>query len=249
MPTNFKEENLEIIKSLRIPGFKEAYMNQINQEQSYIDVCFDERLNELLHSEKDSRYDKRIARKIKESELSQPTARLENIDYRPDRKIEKSRIDSLRDNHYIAHAINILISGATGSGKSFLANALGVNACESSLKVHYYRTNQLLNTCEIHKRQNDLYAFLNSLESLDLLILDDFLLTPYSLEEVNLFLEIFERRNLKASTIVCSQVEMRGWSQRLGGGILAESVIDRIKNPSIRIQLASEKSLREDYSL
>ena len=120
---------------MRLPAFAEAYEKQIDQEAEYGSISFHERLMLLVDAEYDSRHNNNIKRLIKNAKLSDSSAFLGNIDYLPDRHLNRDLLESLADNDYIRQGLNVILIGATGSGKSFIANALGVNACQSGYKT------------------------------------------------------------------------------------------------------------------
>lgn len=129
-----KTDTLKKLKAMRLPAFAEAYEKQINQEPEYGSMSFHERLMLLVDAEYDSRHNNNIKRLIKNAKFSDSSAFLGNIDYLPDRHLNRDLLESLADNDYIRQGLNVILIGATGSGKSFIANALGVNACQSGYK-------------------------------------------------------------------------------------------------------------------
>ena len=146
-----KNDTVKKLKSMRLPAFAEAYEKQIDQEDEYSSMSFHERLMLLVDAEYDSRHNNNIKRLIKNARLSDSSAFLGNIDYLPDRHLNRDLLESLADNDYIRQGLNVILIGATGSCKSFIANALGVNACQSGYKTRYIRLPELFSELEAAK--------------------------------------------------------------------------------------------------
>lgn len=249
MKTNNKidiQETINKLKEMKLDKMAQQYENQ-RSDPSYIDRSFDERLYELVAEEYDKKYNRTVERLIKDAEFKDNTANLNEINYKPERKLDKSVIESLKTNDYISKGHNIIITGATGCGKSWLSCALGKNACQDRIHVKYYRLADLLSELEVQKIQSLYRDFIKRLLKYDLLILDDFLLIDTNQSERNNLLEIIESRVNVKSTIFCSQWTPSGWHEKLGGGPLADAILDRIINSSYTIELKGN-SLREDYS-
>ncbi len=249
MKTNNKiyiQETVNKLKEMKLDKMAQQYDNQ-RSDPSYIDRSFDERLYELVSEEYDKKYNRTVERLIKDAELKDNTADLNEINYKPERKLDKGAIESLKTNDYISKGHNIIITGATGCGKSWLSCALGKNACQDRIHVKYYKLSELLSELEMQKIQNQYRDFIKKLFKYDLLILDDFLLVDTNQSERNNLLEIIESRVNVKSTIFCSQWTPSGWHEKLGGGPLADAILDRIINSSYTIDLKGN-SLREDYS-
>ena len=156
-------------------------------------------------------------------------------------------IEELSTNEYIQQKLNIILIGASGSGKTWISNAFGVNACMERYKVQYIRLPDLFQEIEEAKIQGHYKKYMKKLSKVDFLILDEFLLTPISECERNDLLEVIQSRTDKKSTIYCSQWAPEGWLGKLGDGPLADAILDRIRNSSYTILLKG-RSLREDYS-
>ena len=137
--------------------------------------------------------------------------------------------------------------GASGSGKTWISNAFGINACMERYRVQYTRLPDLFQKIEEAKIQGCYKKYMKKLSKVDLLILDEFLLTPISECERNDLFEVIQSRTDKKSTIYCSQWAPEGWLGKLGDGPLADAILDRIRNSSYTILLKG-RSLREDYS-
>lgn len=240
------EQTIEKLKKMRLSKFAEEYQNQ-KGNPDYQKMSFDNRLTLLVDLEYDSRINHTIERNIKNAQFYDSTACLEKINYKPERKIDKALIEELATNHYIEDGLNVVISGDSGCGKTWISNALGVHACRSKKRVKYIRLPDLLMDLETARIQGTYRKMIKQLGKLDLLIIDEFLLTSINEIEINTILEIMELRCNKKSTILCSQWTPEGWHQKLGGGPIADAILDRIINSSYKILLEGA-SMREEYS-
>lgn len=248
MEKNNKERALEISKRLqqmRLPIMANELLMMIESEE-YQTILFLEGLDRISSNEQMSRKNNTIQRLKKQSGLSQVQARLENLEYRPERKINKNIIEQLSTNDYIGNHRNVIILGACGTGKSFLCNALGMNALEELYTVKYVRMFELLAQTNIYESLSD--TGLKQLEKYvkpNLLIIDDFLIHPVTIKETETLFRLFEYRYHQKSTIVCSQLEPEEWHRHLGSGILADSILDRIL-PNAYTLILSGDSLRTE---
>ena len=237
----------EKLKAMRLPRMKEEYLKQ-KEDPAYSQLSFEERFKQMVDLEYDARISNTIEKLIKKADFYDSSASLEEVNYKPSRKLDKGQIDSLSNNSYIASRLNIILVGATGSGKTWLSCAFGVNACRARYRVKYIRLPDLFAEFETKKIQGKYREYLKELKKYDLLILDEFLLVAASASERNDLLELMEARINRKSTIFASQWLPEGWHERLGGGAVADAILDRISNSSYTITLYGD-SLREDYSL
>lgn len=178
---------------------------------------------------------------IHESTFEQRLALL--IDAETDSK-HNHKIERLAMNEYIKRHENLIIVGATGSGKSYIACALGVEACYAGMKVMYVRLPDLLAELDLAKVQGNYRKRINQYIKCDLLILDEWLLIGTNNAEQQDILEILEKRYLIHSTVFCSQFDVAGWHSKLGGGVLADAIMDRIVSKSQTIKIFGDKSMR-----
>lgn len=240
------EEIVTRLRKMRLPVMASAYLDQL-KDTKYMECSFEERFSEMVNMEYDSRSNHTIERYIKQAGFYDSTANLNNVDYAPDRKLDKSVIESLRTNEYIQDGLNIILIGSSGSGKTWLACAFGMNACMDKKRVKYIRMPELFSEFEAQKIQGNYRQYLNTLFKYDLLIIDEFLLTTIEEKERNHLMELIEKRNNKKSIIFCSQWSPEGWHEKLGNGPVADALLDRVINSSYKIFLEG-RSLRETYS-
>ena len=222
--------------------------------QSFRDQCldaelgglpFEERFGLLVDSEWAARKNNRLTRLIQKVGFTCTDACVENIEYHADRKLDKAQILRLAAGNYIQESHNIIILGATGSGKTYLSNALGMSACRSFYPVRYVRLPDLLGELAIARAEGNYRKVIKAYKQVRLLILDEWLLFNLKETEARDMLEIVESRYKRASTIFCSQFEIGGWYDKIGEPTLADAISDRIVHDSYNIIINGGTSMRE----
>jgi DNA replication protein DnaC len=207
-------------------------------------LSFEERLALMVEKEWLSRKNSRIKRLLYGASLG-VNACIEDIDYTVDRKIDKKTIQMLSTCNFILQKLNIIITGRTGCGKSFLACAFGNNACRHGYTVKYYRIPELLLDIEDAKVSNRYLKLMEQLRKVNLLILDDIGLKSYTLEESRDIYEIAERRCNKASTILASQIPHKQWYDLFPDPTVADGTLDRVIHNAYVLEIDSKISMRE----
>ena len=229
------------LNELKCYGIKAALEEQAKQQIQ--DMPFDERLLLLLDRELTLRKDKRLAQQLKRAKLKQ-AACLENIDFKASRGIDRSQILSLASCQWIREHQNILFLGATGTGKTYLACALAHKACLEGFSAAYLRVPRLFQELLIAKGDGQYAKWMQKLAKLDVLILDDWGLTPFTQEQCRDLLEILDDRHQLKSTIVTSQFPVKHWHEALGQPTLADAILDRLVHNAHKVQLKGD-SLRK----
>ena len=232
------------LKELKMPGMAE-HISQLYSTEEFSKYSTLEIIEQLIEQEQISRKNHTIERRLKQAYLTDSQARLESIDYRAERNINQALIDQLKTNEYILDGRNGLILGATGCGKTFLANALAVNACEATYRVKYFRMIELLSNLSTARIEGNIRKLYKQYGSVDLLIIDDFLLTDTTANEQRDLMEIFEYRGRGRSTILCSQLSPQEWHSKLGASHIADAILDRITNNSYTIELRGDSLRRK----
>lgn len=232
------------LKELKMPGMAE-HISQLYSTEEFSKYSTLEIIEQLIEQEQISRKNHTIERRLKQAYLTDSQARLESIDYRAERNINQALIDQLKTNEYILDGRNVLILGATGCGKTFLANALAVNACEATYRVKYFRMIELLSNMSTARIEGNIRKLYIQYGSVDLLIIDDFLLTDTTANEQRDLMEIFEYRGRGRSTILCSQLSPQEWHSKLGASHIADAILDRITNNSYTIELRGDSLRRK----
>jgi len=242
-----KKINLEkILKNLREMRLTvmASHLLMMMESNELDSLSIEELLMRISEEELTSRKNNTISRYKKMAKLSQKSARLEEINYSVERNINKSVIDQLQSGDYIMKHRNVIIMGACGTGKSYIANALGNNSCENFYSTYYCRLFEFLEECNQSIISDDSCSItINKYRKYDVLIIDDFLIQELIARDVHHLFRLMEYRYGNKSTIVCSQLAPGEWHERLGGNLVADSVIDRILPNAYQIIL-SGKSLR-----
>ena len=227
------------LQEMRLPAMA-AELEVLSEQKDFSKQKPEEILDKIITAEYYAEKNNTIKRRIKQAHLTDSTARLENINYDPKRKINQRLINQLSSNDYIANNRNVIMLGTTGCGKIFLSNALGVNACESGYRVLFIRMIELLNSLMVARAEGNISKLLKKYYRIDLLIIDDFLLTDTTPTEQKDLMEIFEYRGRGKSTILCSQCAPDEWHTKLRSGYVADAILDRITNNSYSIILEGD---------
>ena len=204
----------------------------------------DELIAYLVQSEWDDRHNRRIERLTKSARFRY-TAVMEAIDYRPSRQLDKNLVRRLGSCGFIQKRENILITGSTGVGKSYLASAIGHHACSMGSKTMYFNTAKLFTLLKTSKADGSYPKQINKLEKQDLLILDDFGLKPLDNINRHALMEIIEDRHGKKSTIIASQLPVSKWHDIIGEKTLADAILDRLVHTAHRIDIKGESMRRK----
>ncbi|SHK67720.1 DNA replication protein DnaC [Anaerocolumna jejuensis DSM 15929] len=219
------------------------------QDNSQDHLSFEERLGYLVDVEYISRKNNRLHRLIQRAAFDQPQANIADINYTSGRKLDKSLIHRMSTGEYIADAHNIIIMGATGTGKSYLACAFGVEACKQYYTVKYLRLPDLLADINTARGLGTYKKLMSSYSKYKLLILDEWLLTSLTDTEAKDLFELIHARHKRTSTIFCSQFSPQGWHKKIGEATLADAILDRIVHDSYTIEIQADANMREVYGL
>lgn len=233
---------LERLQQLRLPGMARALQEQL-QQPDIAALSFEERLALLLDREATEREDRRLKSRLKQAKLRQQAA-VEDIDYRAARGLDKALMARLATGQWLAEHLNVLITGPTGVGKSYLACALANQACRLGYTARYRRLPRLLEELGIARADGRYSKLLAELAKTDLLILDDWGLTPMNNEQRRDLLEILDDRCTTRSTLLTSQLPLEHWHEYLADPTLADAILDRLVHAAYKLTLRGE-SLRK----
>lgn len=249
------QSTIDKLIEMRLSAMANAFRNQLD-DANMKDVPFEDRFGMIVDIEYDNRKSNRLARLIHNAGFDQPDACITDINYTSGRKLNRDLIRRLATCEYVTDQRNVIITGATGCGKTYLACALGMEACKRFYKTRYVRLPDFLIDIEVARDNGNYYKVLDEYAKPKVLIMDEWLLLKPSQEEQKDIFELLHRRSHKASTIFCSQYLDTDWYAQLGGkdSPLSDGIMDRIQHDSYIINITSidpakDISMREVYGL
>ena len=232
------EETLEKMRKIKCYGMFRAFKTSLESgtPESY---TTDEMVAHLVQSELDDRQNRSIEQKVKNARFRYKAA-LENLSYSSNRSIDKNQIMRFTECSFIEKCENILITGSTGIGKSYIASAIGHHACSRGYRVIYYSAPKLFAKLKMTKADGSYIKEIAKIERHQLLILDDFGITPLDVQNRAALMEIIEDRHGKSSSIITSQVPVNKWHEVIGEKTVADAILDRIVHQAHRLELKGE---------
>lgn len=239
-------ETITALRQLKLGGMAHALQNQLEQLGTYEGLAFTERLTLLVEQETLTREQRKQQRLIRQARFKL-SACVTDIDYQHRRNLKKATIASLAQGDWINRGQNLLITGPCGSGKTYLACALGHNACLHGDSVRYYRLSRLLLELTQSKADGSYHKELRTLARTRVLIIDDWGLEKLATAHRNDLLEIMDDRHGQTSTIVVSQLPTDQWYASIGDNTLADAILDRLMHNAYRLQLTGE-SMRKKHA-
>jgi len=238
---------LEILQKLRLTGMLKALREQL-QDPEITSLSFEERLGLLLDRELTERESRRLKSRLKQAKLRESAA-IEDLDYRTPRGLDKALIRRLATGQWIGEHLNVLITGPTGVGKTWIACALAHKACREGYTVRYRRLPRLLEELALARAAGRYPKLLTELARTDLLLLDDWGLAPLNDEQRRDLLEILDDRFNTRSTLVTSQLPLAHWHDYLGDPTLADAILDRLVHCAYKLNLSGESMRKHNAKL
>ncbi len=235
---------LQKLDEMRLSGFIRAYREMMETGRNK-DFTSDEIISFLVQAEWDDRINRRLKRLTTRARFRYQ-ASMEQIDYIAQRGLDKNQVLRLSSCNWISGKQNVIITGSTGLGKSFLASALGHQACQQGYKVFYRNCSKLFDELKIAKADGTYIKEINKIEKQDLLILDDFGLKPLDNTQRLILLELLEDRHGKRSTVITSQLPVSKWYDIIQDPTIADAILDRLVHSSHRIELDGD-TMRKKY--
>ena len=242
-----KHPTLDNLHALKLTGMAAALADQ-SATPDITDLSFEERLGLLVDREMTERDNRRMSSRLRRAKLRH-AAILEDIDYRNSRGLDKGLVQSLASCQWVKEHLNVLITGPTGVGKTWLACALAHKACREGYTAQYVRLTRLLRELTIAKGDGQYSKLLTSLAKVDVLILDDWGLMKLSAENRRDLLEVLEDRHGRRSTIATSQLPIEEWHGIIGDATLADAILDRLVHNAYKINLRGESMRKQQAKL
>jgi len=230
------EETHDKLMAMKLYGLAAAFHTYLEQARGPDELSFDERFGILVDREWTDRQDRRLTNRLKGAKLREPAC-LEDVDYRHPRGLDRSVMQRLTTCQWVKNHEAVLITGATGLGKTWLACALAHQACREGYTALYVRVPRLLHSLTLARADGSYVRELARMARTDLLILDDWGLAPMGEQERHDMLEVIEDRNGLKATIVTSQVPVANWHDTIGDPTIADAILDRLVNRAHRIEL------------
>lgn len=231
-------DTLDKLRKLKFYGMFHAFKSSIESGQTD-QYTSDELLAHLIDSEWDYRQNRRIERQIMYARFRYK-ASIEELHYHVDRSIDRNQVMRLADCTFLDRYENLLITGSTGIGKSYLASAIGYQACMLGYRVLYASTPKLFSRLKMAKADGSYIKEVAKIEKQQLLILDDFGIQPFDAQSRAALMEIIEDRHSKTSLIITSQLPISKWHEVIGEKTIADAILDRIVHDAHRIELKGE---------
>ncbi|SFX81539.1 IS21-like element helper ATPase IstB [Marinospirillum alkaliphilum] len=242
-----KHPTLDKLHALKLNGMAAALTDQTLIPES-AQMSFEERLGLLVDREMTERENRGMTSRLRRARLRH-AAILEDIDYRSPRGLDKGLIQSLGSCQWVKEHLNLLITGPTGVGKTWLACALAHKACREGYTAQYVRLNRLLHELSVAKGDGQYPRILASLAKVDVLLLDDWGLVKMTAENRRDLLEIMEDRQGRRSTIATSQLPLEEWHGVIGDATLADAILDRLVHNAYKINLRGESMRKKRKAL
>ena len=240
------QETMDKMQQMKMPAMADAFQQQRESTQ-YQELGFEDRLGMLIDAEWTSREQRKLSRRLKAAKLRY-AASLEDVDYRTPRGLDRRVMLSLGTCSWIQERHNLILTGSTGTGKSFLASAFCERACRSGFSAYYVRAPRLLHELAVARGDGSYSRVLAKLLKMQLLAIDDWLIAPLKDSERRDLLEIIEDRNEAASTLIATQLPVRAWHEAIGEPTLADAICDRLVHRAHGIELkgASMRKVRAE---
>jgi DNA replication protein DnaC len=240
----FLEQTLDKLHQMKLGAMAEAVRAQLRQPEA-LSLTFEERLGLLVDREWEARENRAITRRLQVARLKQ--ASIEEFDFRAERGLEKSLVLSLAQCRFIGQRHNLLITGPTGVGKTYLACALGNRACRLKHSVRYFRCSRLLSDLHLARADSSFPSLMRKLRQTQLVILDDWGLVPLGQEGARDIFDLLEEREEAGPFLIVSQIPVAHWYDTIAAPTLADAILDRLVHNAHKLEMQGE-SMRKSQS-
>lgn len=240
------EQTLEKLHQMKLGTMAEAVREQARQPEA-LSLPFEDRLGLLVDREWEARENRAITRRLQVAHLKQ--ASVENLDFRAERGLDKSVVLSLAECRFIGQRHNILITGPTGVGKTYLACALGNRACRLKHSVRYYRCSRLLSDLHLARADGSFPSVMRRLKQTQLVVLDDWGLVPLDQQGARDIFDLLEEREETGPFIIASQLPVAQWYDTITAPTLADAILDRLVHNAHKVEMRGESMRKCQPSL
>jgi DNA replication protein DnaC len=234
---------IDKLSSMRLAGMAKGLRAQLENPEIH-NLPFEDRLALLVDTELLERESRQVASRLKGAKLRENAA-LEDLDTRTSRGLDRALLASLATCQWIKRRHNLVITGATGAGKTWLACALSHTACRQGMTASYHRLPALMQDLDLARHDGRYRKLMRALGRAELLVLDDLGIAPLSVEQLRDLLEIIDERYQKRSTLITSQLPVANWHRALGDPTMADAILDRVVHNAYKIELKGEDSMRK----
>jgi len=222
------ETTIRQLRKLHLGAVADEYIRQMD-DQNALSLSFDDRFGMMIDIECARRDNNRLSKMVKNAGFTDKSACVENISYAPERELDSALIQSLASCAYIERKLTIRLLGATGAGKSFIANALGISACRKGYSVRYTNLQDMLIDLTVARHNGTFNKVFAAYKKVKLLIVDDWLMFDIADDaEASILYNLIEARRFEGSMIICSQLDSKGWHERIANKVAADSICDRL---------------------
>lgn len=229
------QPTIEKLHTMKLFAMADAFSAQLHQPD-LVSLSFEERFGLLVDHQMTAIDNRRLTARLKTARL-RLSAAIEDLNFRTDRNLDRATILSLAQNHWVRNHLNILITGPTGVGKSYLACALAQKACRDGFATLYQRVPRLLQDLAVARHDGRYHKIMATLTKCEVLVLDDFLITTFATADQRELLEIVEDRYDRKATIVTSQLPIRAWHDAMQDKTLADAILDRLVHNAYKLEL------------
>ena len=227
---------IDRLKQMKMSGMAEAYEEQIKNPNFDLSGFY-ERFSKIVNYEWELRFNKKFNRFLKKATLRYPQAAFDDTIYDPDRMLDTETIERLATCRWLEEGRNLLITGATGAGKSYISNALCIAAIRQFKTVKYIRANTMMSEMDQARIKGIYLEYVNHMAKLDLLVIDDFGLMDLDLDKCRDFFEVIDSRDNLKSTVIVSQLPVKSWYDLFADNTYADACLDRIIHKAFRLEL------------
>jgi DNA replication protein DnaC len=232
------------LTAMKLNGMADALSEQYQDNTTHT-LNFDERLSLLVDREYCLRTNRLLHSRLRQAKLHIPQATLADIAYRPERKLDQKHMAQLASGGWLEQRQNLVLTGATGTGKTYLACALAHKACLLGFKAQYWRTSRLLEELDLSKADGRYLTLIKAFARLHLIILDDWAMVKLQGQHQQLILDILDDRYQKHSTLITSQLPIAAWYEQIKDTTFADAILDRLLGQAQIIQLSGASMRRK----